>query len=107
MDAQFISASTIYILCADQERTLLEYDIKKKCEGGNPISTKKLQFTDEVVVGMYCKDSSAVLIGSQNGFRVVNIAGGVSLILSFTDFIDTDSSDCGIQAPDGVYFMCF
>lgn len=81
MDAQFLSVSTLYVLCADAKRTLLEYNTDSCLLSGSALSTEALcMSSDEAVMQMDCSSSSGiVLAGSRSHIRIITRVGGVSV----------------------------
>lgn len=83
IDVQFINFASIYILCADRKRTLIEYNTDTNILSGNVISTEALcMLSDELVLQMDCNSSNGVVLsGSRGSFRIIALINGVSILI--------------------------
>ncbi|CAG9535561.1 unnamed protein product [Cercopithifilaria johnstoni] len=83
IDVQFINFASLYILCADRKRTLIEYDTDTNILSDNTISTEALcMLPDEFVLQMDCNNSNGVVLsGSRGSFRVIGLINGKRVLL--------------------------
>ncbi|KAL3998677.1 hypothetical protein ACH3XW_15995 [Acanthocheilonema viteae] len=83
IDAQFINFASLYVLCADRKRTLIEYNTDTNILSDNIISTEAIcMLPDELVLQMDCNSSNGVVLsGSRGSFRIIALINGKRVLL--------------------------
>uniref|UniRef100_A0A915BQB7 Cirhin n=2 Tax=Parascaris univalens TaxID=6257 RepID=A0A915BQB7_PARUN len=73
MDVQFMNDTTLFVLCADHQRTVLEYSLSDNSLSGKAISKEALSMaSDEFVVDMEAHPDGTILVGSKGTLRIID-----------------------------------
>lgn len=83
MDVQFMNDTTLFVLCADHQRTVLEYSLSDNSLSGKAISKEALSMaSDEFVVDMEAHPEGTILVGSRGTLRIIDTHQTVILSVS-------------------------
>uniref|UniRef100_A0A0R3RPE2 WD_REPEATS_REGION domain-containing protein n=1 Tax=Elaeophora elaphi TaxID=1147741 RepID=A0A0R3RPE2_9BILA len=100
IDVQFINFASLYILCADRKRTLMEYNTNTNILSSSTISTEALyMLPDELVLQMDCNSSNGVVLsGSRGSFRIITLVSGKRVLLYGPEAcaLKKAEGDCGV-----------
>ncbi|KHN84349.1 Cirhin, partial [Toxocara canis] len=98
MDAQFMNDTTLFILCADNERTLLEYSLLENSLSEKAISKETLSMAaDELVMDMEARPEGTIVVGSKGTLRVIDARQRKRMMLLVAGATEAVP---GVQRPD-------